>query len=174
MAVNFMGGGNLSTRRKSPTCHKSLTNFRSHDVVSPWVGFELTTLLVIDTDCTGSCKYDHNNESLLECNKHYPNYISAVQTMRVIFQNYTRMWLESRQIKVLGLASIIMLEVSKGPVQHLLGQELLLVSCLFRLDTSTTPINQKLVLVLVRYLFRLDTSTTLNNLIWFEHFNLIG
>jgi hypothetical protein len=25
--VSFIGGGNWSTRRKSPTCHKSLTNF---------------------------------------------------------------------------------------------------------------------------------------------------
>jgi len=27
MAVSFIGGGNWSTRRKSPTCRKSLTNF---------------------------------------------------------------------------------------------------------------------------------------------------
>ena len=27
MAVSFIGGGNRSTRRKSPTCRKSLTNF---------------------------------------------------------------------------------------------------------------------------------------------------
>ena len=27
MAVSFTGGGNLSTRRKPTTCHKSLTNF---------------------------------------------------------------------------------------------------------------------------------------------------
>ena len=26
MVVSFIGGGNLSTRRKPPTCHKSLTN----------------------------------------------------------------------------------------------------------------------------------------------------
>jgi len=26
MAVSFIGGGNWSTRRKSPTCLKSLTN----------------------------------------------------------------------------------------------------------------------------------------------------
>ena len=25
-----------------------------------WVGFELTTLVVIDTDCTGSCKSNYN------------------------------------------------------------------------------------------------------------------
>ena len=27
LAVNFIGGGNRSTRRKPPTCHKSLTKF---------------------------------------------------------------------------------------------------------------------------------------------------
>jgi len=27
VAVSFIGGGNRSTRRKPPTCHKSLTNF---------------------------------------------------------------------------------------------------------------------------------------------------
>ena len=34
---------------------------------SPWVGFKLTTLVVISTDCTGSCKYhklpyDHDHD----------------------------------------------------------------------------------------------------------------
>ena len=29
VAVSFIGGGNQSTRRKPPTCHKSLTNFIS-------------------------------------------------------------------------------------------------------------------------------------------------
>jgi len=28
----------------------------SHNVVSPWAGFKLTTLVVIGTDCIGSCK----------------------------------------------------------------------------------------------------------------------
>jgi hypothetical protein len=27
VAVSFIGGGNLSTQRKPPTCRKSLTNF---------------------------------------------------------------------------------------------------------------------------------------------------
>jgi len=27
LAVSFIGGENRSTRRKPPTCHKSLTNF---------------------------------------------------------------------------------------------------------------------------------------------------
>jgi hypothetical protein len=48
--------------------HWPVTSHRqtlSHNVVSfkstlPWVGFELTTLVVIGTDCTGSCKFNHH------------------------------------------------------------------------------------------------------------------
>jgi hypothetical protein len=49
--------------RKPPTCHKSLTNFyhimlyRIHFV---WAGFELTTLVVIGTDCIGICKSNYH------------------------------------------------------------------------------------------------------------------
>ena len=56
MAVSFIGGGN---RRKPPTCHKSLTIFITWcciEYTSPWTGFELTTLVVLSTDYTGSCK----------------------------------------------------------------------------------------------------------------------
>jgi hypothetical protein len=42
---------------KPSTCRKSLPNFY-HIMLytSPWSGFEITTLLVIGTDCIGSCK----------------------------------------------------------------------------------------------------------------------
>ena len=57
LAVIFIGGGNQSTLGKPPTCHKSLT---SHNVVSSTPHHERgsphTTLVVVDTDCTGSCK----------------------------------------------------------------------------------------------------------------------
>jgi len=46
VAVSFIGGGNLSTRRKPPTCRKSLTNFYHimlYQVYPAWAGFELTT-----------------------------------------------------------------------------------------------------------------------------------
>jgi hypothetical protein len=46
------------TLRKPLTCRKSLTNFITQcciQYISPWTGFELT-LVVIGTDCTGSCK----------------------------------------------------------------------------------------------------------------------
>ena len=57
MVVSFIGGGNLKLR-KPLICHKSLTNFITQiciENISTWVGFELTTLVVIGTDCTGSC-----------------------------------------------------------------------------------------------------------------------
>ena len=57
MAVGFIGGGNRSTRRKP------LTNFITYfciEYTSAWTGFELTTLVVIGTDCTGSCKSNYH------------------------------------------------------------------------------------------------------------------
>jgi hypothetical protein len=52
--VSFIGGGNRSTRRKPSTCRKSLTNFIWQCFIrytSQWTGFEVTTLVVIGTDC---------------------------------------------------------------------------------------------------------------------------
>ena len=49
--------------KKLPTCRKSLTNFITYhciDYTSPWMGFEITTLVVIDTDCTVSCKSNYH------------------------------------------------------------------------------------------------------------------
>ena len=43
-----------NTKRKPPTCRKSLTNFITS------AGFELTNLVVIGTDCTGSCKFNYH------------------------------------------------------------------------------------------------------------------
>ena len=59
------GGGNWSTRRKPPTCRKSLTNLITQYCIKytpPWAGFELTTLLVviaIDCTCIGRCKSNY-------------------------------------------------------------------------------------------------------------------
>jgi hypothetical protein len=54
---NLIGGGNLSTWRKQQTCCKSLKLYhlllyRVHLAIS-WI--ELTILVLIGTDCTGSC-----------------------------------------------------------------------------------------------------------------------
>ena len=67
VTVSFIGGGNWSTRRKPPTCRKSLTNFITLCCIgytSPWAGFKLTTLVVIGTDCTGSCKSKHHTQHI--------------------------------------------------------------------------------------------------------------
>ena len=58
-----IGGGHLGTRRKPPTCRKSLANNITYcciECISPWVGFELTTLVMIGTDCTGNCKSNYS------------------------------------------------------------------------------------------------------------------
>ena len=68
MAVSFIAGGNLSTRRKLPSCRKSLTNFYHimlYQVHLAWAGFKLTTLGVIGTDCTGSWKSNYHTTTMV-------------------------------------------------------------------------------------------------------------
>ena len=62
VAVSFIGGGNRSTQWKPPTYRKSLTNFITllYPVHLSWAVFELTTLGVIYTDCTSSCKSNYH------------------------------------------------------------------------------------------------------------------
>ena len=58
-----IGGGNRSTQKKTQTCRKSLTNFITLCCIEytlPWVGFKLTTLVVIGTDYIGSCKFNYH------------------------------------------------------------------------------------------------------------------
>ncbi len=57
MELSFIGGANW---RKAPTCCKTLTNLMLYQVHPSCVGFELTTLVVIGTDCTGSCKSNYH------------------------------------------------------------------------------------------------------------------
>jgi hypothetical protein len=59
MEFRFVGAGIQSTRRKQQTYRKSLTNLIMQccfEYTSLWTGFEITTLVMIETDCTGSCK----------------------------------------------------------------------------------------------------------------------
>ena len=64
MVVSFIGGRNLSTRRKPSICYNSLTNLITKcciEYTSPWAGFYLTTLVVICTDCTCSFKFNYHD-----------------------------------------------------------------------------------------------------------------
>ena len=63
MEVSFIGGGNQSTWRKPPACC-TLVKTLSHNVVSSThclrVLKKLKMLMVIGTDCIGSCKSNYN------------------------------------------------------------------------------------------------------------------
>jgi hypothetical protein len=57
-----------STRKKPPTCRKSLTIFITKcciDYASPWTGFELTTLVMIGIDCIGSSKSNYHTITII-------------------------------------------------------------------------------------------------------------
>ena len=74
--VSFISGENRSTRRKTTDLPQVITNKLDHIILYrvhlTWAGFELTTLVVIGTDCTGSYKSnyqpyndDHDDPSIL-------------------------------------------------------------------------------------------------------------
>ena len=54
-------GGRVYLGGKPLTSRKSLTNFITNFIEhTSLAGFELTTLVVIDTDCKGFCKYNYH------------------------------------------------------------------------------------------------------------------
>jgi hypothetical protein len=54
---NISGGGNQSTQRKPPT---NFITYCCIEYTSQWTGFELTTLVVISTNCTGCCNSNYH------------------------------------------------------------------------------------------------------------------
>ena len=56
----FICGRNWRIWRKAATCRKSLTNFITMLYISLCSRFELTTSVVIVTDCIGSCKKNYH------------------------------------------------------------------------------------------------------------------
>jgi hypothetical protein len=101
--------GNRRTWRKPQTCRKSLTNYHIMLNTSPWTGFKLTTLVVIGTDYTGSCKsnyhtikmsdkYVYHSDLFLICLWLYCNLLHNLTTIKnlhkyTIGENYfTIMW----------------------------------------------------------------------------------
>jgi hypothetical protein len=76
----LIGGGN---RRKPP--RKSLTNFITLcriEYISPWTGFELTTLVVISTDSTCSCKSNNHMTTTTPLHFYYSLMIKQVKTWK--------------------------------------------------------------------------------------------
>ena len=60
--MSYIHWGNLCTLRKPPPCRYSLINFSTYCCIEYtllWVGFELTILVVIGTDCICSCKSNY-------------------------------------------------------------------------------------------------------------------
>ena len=56
MVVSFIGGENWSTQRKNTQVIDKLYHIMLYQVGSPQAAFKLTMLVVIGTDCMGSCK----------------------------------------------------------------------------------------------------------------------
>ena len=59
LAVSFIGGRNQSSWRKQTFNHWQ-TSQCCIEYTSAWAGFELTTLVMISTDCIGSVKSNYN------------------------------------------------------------------------------------------------------------------
>jgi hypothetical protein len=71
--VSFIHGGNRVPGEKPLTC-RNVTDKLEHVMLYrlhlTWAGFELTTSVVIGTDCTGSCKFNYHmitNVCLSKC-----------------------------------------------------------------------------------------------------------
>ena len=67
VAVSIIGGGNPEYLEKTTTCRKSLANINTQcyiEYTSPWAGIKLTTLVVLGTDCIGSCKSNYMNHTI--------------------------------------------------------------------------------------------------------------
>ena len=85
MAVSIIGGGNRSIRRKTLTCRKSLTNFITQCCIeqsAPCAGFELTTLVVIGSVCTGSCKSNYHTIMTTTAPKNKEYSTSVIQSAK--------------------------------------------------------------------------------------------
>ena len=49
------------------------------EYTSPWMGFEFTTLVVIGTDCTGSCKSNYHTIKAMTASVTFVEAINLIQ-----------------------------------------------------------------------------------------------
>jgi len=86
--INFIDGGSRGTRRKPSTC-TSYWQTLSHNVYRVhlvWEGCELTTLVVIGTDCIGSCKSNYHTITITttptgSCKERWDIFLNLVRRM---------------------------------------------------------------------------------------------
>ena len=60
MAVSFIGGGNRGENHSSVVTHWKTCCIDTQEYTWSWAGFKLTTLVVIGTNCPGSCKSNYH------------------------------------------------------------------------------------------------------------------
>ena len=86
----FIGGRNRCILRKPPTCSQPLTNF-----ITKWLSstprhervFELTTLLVIDTDYIGSRKFNYHTITTTMSPNCFIQSVVCIILSKIIYQN---------------------------------------------------------------------------------------
>ena len=100
---------NRRTQRKPPTRRKSLTNCITSCCIA-WVIFEITTLVVIFTDCIGSCKSNYHattptTDNINMYNKKTVQYTSV--WFFSIFHRLITLWLNKGNNKITELRTIL-------------------------------------------------------------------
>jgi hypothetical protein len=83
VAVSFIGGGNRSTHRK-PTIDLQITKC-CIEYTSAWVEFGLTTLVVVGTDCIGSCKSNYHAITTTTVPGKTYGYCNSLEYLYIIF-----------------------------------------------------------------------------------------